>query len=233
MDHMAVEPLQDWASFRRFTSKVSSSLAACGKIWVFVFGQINEIFARERTKNVSDLGALPLPEKLIKGVLKARTIVSIISASASNQVVFSHDGFISFLHERQMSREELRAAFPSLASANDGEFEAHCETTGRIPLQMSKLIAADFSKESFVKQAKEEVMLSLKKLHDKNSSKVEEITNSALSCILRQAMGSISFYDREHLVRDYAALGTQYRAAFPAVLLAYYEYYSDDIQRSL
>jgi hypothetical protein len=229
-DHLALpQGVGDWMVFNLFISAISSYMTECKKKWVFIFDQVNKVLSKRGVKKFTQL---QFPESQIKQIMKPKKILSIISASANNQAALEHEGFKTFQHELQMSPDEILLAFPSLAG-NDEVFDKCCDVTGRVPLQMSKLVAAGFNEESYKQAATRDIVLSLTTLHDKNASTSKNYIKSALSCVLRTENGDAVFYDRKHLVRDTTVAGVQYKAAFPAVLLAYYDYYFDQIMENL
>jgi hypothetical protein len=68
-------------NFRKLITDIDTVLSKHGMKWVFIFDQINRIFARSELQKVKDVGVLPQPFKIMKGVLKKGRIISIISAS--------------------------------------------------------------------------------------------------------------------------------------------------------
>ena len=80
------------ATLLKLISDVTKVLEASDKQWVFVFDQINRIFAGHPDKK--EIFLLPFPFNLIENVMKVGRITSIISASANNAISYKdrHDG---------------------------------------------------------------------------------------------------------------------------------------------
>ena len=92
-----------------FIQSVDSVLKKLNKQWIFVFGQINRIFARPHCQTAKDVGVLPFPFYYMKRVMKPGRISSIISASVNNEIAYkdSHPGFIEYHHPLSMERHEF------------------------------------------------------------------------------------------------------------------------------
>jgi hypothetical protein len=110
-----------------------------GKKWVFVFDQINRLFVNNT--EVNDLPSLKFPFNMVRGVMKGGRIISVISASANNEVSYvdKHAAFTEFDHVSSMTREEI-------IILNDGitdTLDAIEECTGNVPLYVSKYIEAE------------------------------------------------------------------------------------------
>jgi hypothetical protein len=65
---------------------ISDQLTNMGKQWVFVFDQIDHLFARH--PSASDVSKLPFPFCLVKQVQCPGNVISIMSASASNDISY-------------------------------------------------------------------------------------------------------------------------------------------------
>jgi hypothetical protein len=125
--------------FRKFIIAIDTILEKKGKKWVFVFDQINRLFVNN-TK-ASDLPSLKFPFNMVRGMMKGRRIISVISASANNEVSYvdKHAAFTEFDHVSSMTREEI-------IILNDGitdTLDAIEECTGNVPLYVSKYIKAE------------------------------------------------------------------------------------------
>jgi hypothetical protein len=88
-------------------NEIDTQLERLGKKWVFVFDQINRIFARPALALAKDVGVLPFPFNMIKQVMKAGRITSVISASANNEVSYKeqHEGFEEYIHTIGMTHD--------------------------------------------------------------------------------------------------------------------------------
>jgi len=102
---------------RELISDIDTILAANGMKWVFIFDQINKIFARPDFQQTKDVTVLPFPFVMMNEVLKPGRIVSIISASANNDVSHreNHAGFDEFDHPARFNDEEINLLYPRQA----------------------------------------------------------------------------------------------------------------------
>ena len=90
--------------------------------------------------DVKDLGSLPFPFKIIIDIMQGGHIVSIISASANNEVAYieRHSGFEEYNHPCKMDFDEIKLAFEEVSTRND--CEKVLKVTGGVPWQVKKLI---------------------------------------------------------------------------------------------
>ena len=77
--------------FKSFVAAIDSFLLKNNKQWVFIFNDINQVFARPRFQAASDLGVLEFPLTAMKHVMKTGRITSVVSASADNKWFYSHE----------------------------------------------------------------------------------------------------------------------------------------------
>ena len=168
------------------------------KKWVLVFDQINRLFARPELNKYVDLGTLPFPFRVINSIMKGDRIVSIISASANNEIAFRerYRGFVEYDHPCQMNLAEIKLAFNEVATRNDGK--EILKVTGGVPLQVRNLISFNFSIANYEKGELCSILFSLGKLHDtKTELEYKGITASAVGCILSNT-GNAMYYDRKY-----------------------------------
>ena len=102
-------------AFRNLVEDIDRVLSKHGKKWVFIFDQINAIFAREEFKNVRDVTKLKFPFSLMHAVMKKGRIISVISASANNDVSHrdNHPGFEDFDHFTKFNEDEIKLLYPA------------------------------------------------------------------------------------------------------------------------
>jgi hypothetical protein len=121
---------------------VDEALANEGKQWVFVFDQINKVM--ERYPDKGDIGLLPFPYFMMQGVLLPGRIISIVSASTSNEIgqIESHRSFTKYAHVANMTRAELATLFEENPAIVDGgvSLERATEVAGGVPLYMKTFL---------------------------------------------------------------------------------------------
>jgi Cdc6-like AAA superfamily ATPase len=96
---------------------ISKSLEKLGKRWVFVFDQINRLFVTNKDTQDS--------------VIRAGQIISVISASANNEVAYkdNHPSFVEHIHKASMSNEELRMVYGKIKGKS---LKALSQSTGNL-----------------------------------------------------------------------------------------------------
>ena len=164
-----------------------------GKQWVFVFDQINRLFARFETKK--DVGVLDFPYSLIKQVMAPGRITSIISASANNEIAYKdrHEGFDEYFHRADITDEEIELVFSAV-------IENEKQLTGNVPLYVHQLRYGGESRATL--QAG--VVSSLSKLR-RETLEVDRPTlkNSMCQILLGMKFAMpLSDYDRKYFVEE-------------------------------
>ena len=86
---------------------VADLLKSHGLKWVFIFDQINSLFAR--FPNASKLEGLPAPYNLVSGVQTPGVVTCVIAASANNEIAYkeSHKDFTEYHHPPCLDEDEL------------------------------------------------------------------------------------------------------------------------------
>jgi hypothetical protein len=89
---------------------IADCLQSTSKMWVFVFDQINRIFASQ--PGAQSFNNLGYPYSYIRQVMRPG-VISIISASANNEIAYveNHVGFRACNHVIEMSDDELEILF--------------------------------------------------------------------------------------------------------------------------
>jgi len=113
---------------------IDSIIAEQGMKWVFIFDQINKIFARPACQQTKDVTVLPFPFYMMDAVLKPGRILSIILASANNDVLHreNHAGFDEFCHPTRFNEEEINLLYPRNL-IDKWDWDALDYETGRVP----------------------------------------------------------------------------------------------------
>jgi hypothetical protein len=94
--------------FNSVVDAIANKLASNGKYWVFVFDQVNKLFSRE---GKSSIGELLFPYDMISFIRKPGRVISILSASANNEISDNHESFIEYPHPIEMTANELLTVF--------------------------------------------------------------------------------------------------------------------------
>ena len=123
--------------FPEFINAIDTILKKNGKQWVFVFDQINRIFARPQHREMKEITFLPFPFYLIEYVMKGGRITSITSASANSEISYQdrHDAFAEYIHPTAMTDKEIQMLFPNIK-----DYEKVKYIAGNIPLYVNELI---------------------------------------------------------------------------------------------
>jgi len=187
------------------------------------------LFARPELKKSVDLGTLPFPFSVINGIMKGDRIVSIVSASANNEIAYKerHQGFEEYIHPCKMDLGEICAAFKGVATRKD--HKRILEVTGGVPWQVKKLISSKFSFDDYEEAELCTILSSLKRLKlEKPGSTFQDITSSAVACVLSTKGDEIE-YDRKYSISVKGKKAYDYEPLFPAVILAYRRYFWNKI----
>ena len=143
-EELGIPYSMDQTDLITFVDSVDSILKDMDKQWIFIYDQINKIFARVEFQNEKDLGTIRFPFSLIRDAMTPGRITSIISAPTDNDVGYreQHDGFEEYFHHPlSMDWNELQILYPSLADKNE---DSIMKVTGGVPLQVSNLINVNF-----------------------------------------------------------------------------------------
>jgi len=187
------------------------------------------LFARPELKKSVDLGTLPFPFSVINGIMKGDRIVSIVSASANNEIAYKerHQGFEEYIHPCKMDLGEICAAFEVVATQND--HERILEVTGGVPWQVKKLISSNFSVDDYEEAELCIILASLDNLKEtKSKTKFDRFTTSAVACVL-SATGDEIEYDRKYSISGKGKKANDYEPLFPGVIVAYRRYFWNEI----
>jgi len=208
-----------------FVNAIDLILQRMNKKWVLVFDQINRLFARPELKKSVDLGTLPFPFSVINGIMKGDRIVSIVSASANNEIAYKerHQGFEEYIHPCKMDLGEICAAFKGVATRKD--HKRILEVTGGVPWQVKKLISSKFSFDDYEEAELCIILASLDNLKEtKSKTKFDCFTTSAIACVLSTTGDPIE-YDRIYSIPRKGTEAYQYEPLFPVVIVAYRHYF--------
>jgi hypothetical protein len=232
---------------------IDAALEKLEKRWVFVFDQINRLFAMPVNEKSKDAATLTFPFNWIAQVRRSRRITSIISASANNEISYKdrHEGFDPYLHASSMNDDELRATFVftresmrHVESTSDDEPMTDNEPmsddkqmlelkhwTGGVPLYVSHFLQkTDEGYEQEIFSSVEDSLLRLQQRYKIQLPAVwAQILDSIFSCLLGTVTLS-EFYDKKFFLQDEMEdVRYQYRPLFPTVLTACRSLLWDDL----
>jgi len=213
----------------RILDLIESTLPTINKNWVFVFDQVNRIFARPQYQTAKDVGALPLPFALMHLLNNRARMKTVISASANNTVAYrdNHPGFLVYDHPTTMSRDEVLLWKPDLQLLHDEQIHQLEEATGFCPLQVVKY--RDDSSE-FASEGVTDILSAVASLlaeQKDNEIATNSIRNAAVHCLLSLPItgSAVVNYDRKFSVLRKGHV----EPLFPLVLVAYRQLFWNDV----
>jgi hypothetical protein len=118
-DDIFCRPAMTIEHARSLVRFVQDSVQAHGLRWVFIFDQINSLFAK--APEAQKFEELPEPYFLVKQVMSSRNTVSVIAASANNEIAYKdrHQAFREYHHPNSLTKGELPAFVDYLNSSPD------------------------------------------------------------------------------------------------------------------
>ncbi len=220
----------DGDDLNRLIRDIDIVLQERGMKWVFIFDQINRIFARRQFITAKDVGTLPYPFKIMTNVRKAGRIISIISASTNNDLSHreKHPGFKRFDHPIQFEKHELEVLYTEekVASWSMPELEY---ATGRIPWYLNRWTAKNDTKE-YSEEVGKEIQLSLEKLNDENKGQWKSFVLSSIQYLLKMEVAPVHF-DRKYLLVKWNKGVKTCVGLFPLVEEAYHKFFWEDLKK--
>ena len=217
--------------FKTLIADIDKVLSNHGKKWVFIFDQINRIFARKEFREEKDVGVLPFPFSLMHQVMKPGRIISIISASANNDVSHrdNHPGFEDFEHPTTFNDDEIKLLYDEsdVARWNQDELEY---ATGRVPLYLNRWAK---NPDDYKSDVNNEIDFSLRKLRREQRDDWEKFVESAIQCLMLYSSPTESqYFDRKFsLVQKTNDKPHKFKivALFPLVEQVYRDFFWNDL----
>ena len=213
---------KNYENLKKLIKFISDELDAIGVKWVFIFDQINSLFARFEKAN--DFNTLPFPFKMIDqvGNLSSGLIISIISASANNELSYKerHPGFDEFNHPTSMEDEEVQLLYTEQLNGLDMEHLRYL--TAFVPFYVKGCL--NMKESQFIDDIYGEVEAALEKLKTQcgDTSVGKDSWKAASNVIIALLLGiepkSKRHYDRKFSYFIERAIPT---ALFPLVQSAY------------
>ncbi len=220
---------------KKLIEAINVKLGMQGRQWVFIFDQIDRL--SDRYQNVRDISALPFPFNYMRQIMKRGRIISILSASANNDLLHcdkNHSDFLDYDHCLSYSKEEIICTWPSLKSFNDEVIEAIMAKTGGVPLQVQKLLSPQnkgssvLNFEQYESDVKYSIRVAVGALKDEieKAECLKEVTRSACCCLLSIPLEA----EPRHYDRRYSVWENGYLVPlFPLVSDAYRAYFWDEL----
>ncbi len=222
----------DGDDLNRLIHDIDIVLQERGRKWVFSFDQINRIFARQQFSTTKDVGALPYPFKIMANVRKAGRIISILSASANNDVSHrdNHQGFKCFDHPIQFEKREMEILYTEdkVASWSMPELQY---ATGGIPLYINEWVSKG---DLYPGRIRSDIMYSLQKLQSEQSDNWKRFIASSIQCLLGTSLPNTPInYDRKYSEVQENNNAYTIVALFPLVEEAYREFFWEDLKKHI
>ncbi len=165
-------------------------------------------------------------------VRKAGRIVSIISASANNDVSHReyHQGFERFDHPISFEKHELEILYTEekVDSWSMPELEY---ATGRIPLHINEWVSKG---DLYPGRIRSDIMYSLQKLQREQSDIWKRFIASSVQCLLGTSLSNMPInYDRKYLKVQEKNYAYTIVALFPLVEEAYREFFWENLEKHI
>ena len=204
-------------------------LNGLGKKWVFVFDQVNRLFAKSPA--AKDAGTLPFPFHMIARVQKIGRITSVISASANNEMAYKerHEGFDEYVHRNDMTTTELHILFPEI---EENSWETILGFTGGVPMYVAVFLGTCQSDDwMFQSEIYRAVKHSLKCLRKNEALDWNEILESVFSSLMGSGNSFRLRYDKKFFIESQRGQVWYYKALMPSVLAACRHYLWKDLMK--
>jgi len=242
--------VRDEDLLQKLVAAIDAKLATQGRQWVFVFDQINKLFAR--FPKIKDITNLPFPFNYMFAIMKPGRITTIISASTNNELLYreNHSGFLDYDHCHSFTRHELKRTFPTLNSLDKDAIESMMDATGGVPLQVQErlkwhengveTLECPKKKVKVLKNFKDyengvnfSVKVCLNALQNQlQTANFEEVTKNTCRCLLHLPLkGLPQYYDRKYSVLSKDVLSEDWylKPLFPLIFGAYRNYFWDKL----
>jgi hypothetical protein len=203
------------------------------KKWIFVFDQINKIFNKpECSASKGKVGDFPFPFKMMKTVMKATRITSIISASANNEAAYSdyHEGFVEYNHKTEMDTHEVENTFPSTLHRCD--IETLMELTGGVPGYAHLLLNIyNGNIDDFEEKIGNQLRKSLDNLQINCTNDAwKQIKETIFSMLLGYKTNYYEYYDRQFFIQQKISRDTyEYHALIPVIMTYCKRFFYEDL----
>ncbi len=217
------------AAMMQLIRDIDKILEERGRQWVFIFDRINGLFARPEFRATLCVGTLPYPFRLINEIMEPGRIISIISASANNDVSHreNHGGFRDFVHPNHFEKREMEMLYTDkkVSSWSMPELEY---ATGRVPWYLNRWVAGVNAQ--YASEVRSEINSALHKLKREKKDEWEFFTTSSLQYLLQTRISDVpSYYDRKYLLLKPELGSYAFIPLFPLVEEAYRKFFWDEL----
>ncbi len=189
---------ENGAAMKKLIRDIDKILQRRGRKWVFIFDQINKIFARPKFHKAKDVGGLPFPFCMMAVVQKEGRIISIISASANNDVSHreNHAEFDEYYHPMRFDDNEMDVLYTPQKVSSWKQAELY--STGRVPWYLNQWVADPVQ---YSGEVCYEIISSLEKLQDENKEKWDSFKLSSFHYLVQKRLDRPpQHYDRKYLL---------------------------------
>lgn len=195
--------------------------------WIFIFDQVNALFGRTEYEQLKDVHKLPFPYQLISNVRKPQRILSIICASANNEISHrdGHTGFHDYMHPIKLNEEEISTMYAT-RFANMKELEK----TGFIPLQVARFVELGEDYEVEERDSITESVMKLSEQLRKSPERWDDFKRGVVLTLLKAETTAIVF-DRKYFIDNRTSRGHKYEPLYPFVEEVYMSFFWDQIMR--
>ena len=197
--------------------------------WIFIFDQVNAIFGRPDYNQIKDVHKLPFPYNLMGRLMTPKRIMSIICASANNEISHreGHEGFRDFHHKIRLEVDEATILFPHFPQR---EMAKALEETGAIPLQMYRLIVEAESNEDIYMRAQFDSIVNsaVKLMEQLQDGHYSDFLAGIIQTLLKSPT-TTPIFDRKYFVDNPVGRKHCYEPLFPLVEEVYMEKFWDDV----
>jgi hypothetical protein len=209
--------------FNNVVDAIANSLAAKGKYWVFVYDQINKLFPKTGQSSIS---GFQFPYSMISKIRKPRRVISILSASANNELADNHESFLEYQHPVNMTSDELVKVF----GARDTKSNAQ-EFAGGHPYYVRNYL--ELGEKKFLDGIYTDVAQSAGRLQRDQPFHWASVLEAIVLCVLKQVRAETFLHDKKFLVPELVGTNYLFIPICPAVLAAYRRYFWDDVMETV
>jgi hypothetical protein len=211
----------------RLINAIDEVLHSKGKQWVLIFDQVNRVFKG------FDHARIPFPYDLMKRALRPARRISIMSASANNEMgyVDTLGNFEEEIHVTRMTEDEAATLFQNHPALAEGvTLQSALDAGGAVPLYVKKFLDNPMSFQDVINGEVGQSIQSMKKDPGRWEIQMESIIFSVL-----EVPGPKRLYDQKYLIRATEGIIREgkclYEPLFPAVLQAYRTNLWDEIMK--
>jgi hypothetical protein len=206
------------------------------KHWVFVFDQINKLFIKD-IRPSNSISALLFPYSMIKDVMRAGRVTSVISASANNEAAVSgkHDQFVDYYHQTSMNRLELSRLFDKISGRTKSTMKLLNSTialTDGVPYYVSKFVGETYKRNAtdFYLSEMGLMFSAWGNLYNQvNSLQWKQICENMVTAYFGLTYKKFSLYDKKYFVSTNINGRSKIVPLFPMVIDALRDYFWDSL----